>query len=303
MTGTTWLQESGFLEGPIAITNTHSVGVVRDAILQWQVVAAGPAALGPAGRGRDLGRPAERHQRLPREARARDRGARRRPRRAGRRGQRGRRHRDDLPRLQGRHRHGLARARRRRTAATRSACWSRPTTAGGASSRIAGVPGRRGDPRPDALPRRSPASSPASASRPAQPPRPRHLRREGQGSIIVVVATDAPLLPHQLKRVATRAVARHRPHGRPRQQQLGRHLRGVLDREPGRRRQQGQHARRDAAQRQHQRALRRHGPGDRGGDPERAARRRDDDGPGRRARDGTPARPVARRLRKYGRLR
>ncbi|MEO7962470.1 MAG: P1 family peptidase, partial [Gemmatimonadaceae bacterium] len=37
MTGTTWLQEGGILEGPIAITNTHSVGVVRDAILQWQV--------------------------------------------------------------------------------------------------------------------------------------------------------------------------------------------------------------------------------------------------------------------------
>ena len=37
MTGTTWLQEGGFLEGPIAITNTHSVGVVRDAILQWRV--------------------------------------------------------------------------------------------------------------------------------------------------------------------------------------------------------------------------------------------------------------------------
>ncbi len=37
MTGTTWIQESGFLEGPIAITNTGSVGVVRDAILQWQV--------------------------------------------------------------------------------------------------------------------------------------------------------------------------------------------------------------------------------------------------------------------------
>jgi D-aminopeptidase len=37
MTGTTWLQESGILEGPVAITNTHSVGVVRDAILQWQV--------------------------------------------------------------------------------------------------------------------------------------------------------------------------------------------------------------------------------------------------------------------------
>ncbi|MCX5762267.1 MAG: P1 family peptidase [Gemmatimonadetes bacterium] len=37
MTGTTWLQEGGYLEGPIGITNTHSVGVVRDAILQWQV--------------------------------------------------------------------------------------------------------------------------------------------------------------------------------------------------------------------------------------------------------------------------
>ena len=35
MTGTTWVEESGFLEGPVAITNTHSVGVVRDAIVQW----------------------------------------------------------------------------------------------------------------------------------------------------------------------------------------------------------------------------------------------------------------------------
>jgi D-aminopeptidase len=37
MTGTTWIEESGVLEGPVAITNTHSVGVVRDAILQWRV--------------------------------------------------------------------------------------------------------------------------------------------------------------------------------------------------------------------------------------------------------------------------
>jgi L-aminopeptidase/D-esterase-like protein len=36
MTGTTWVEESGFLEGPVAITNTHSVGVVRDAIINWQ---------------------------------------------------------------------------------------------------------------------------------------------------------------------------------------------------------------------------------------------------------------------------
>jgi D-aminopeptidase len=35
MTGTTWVEESGFLEGPVMITNTHSVGVVRDGVLEW----------------------------------------------------------------------------------------------------------------------------------------------------------------------------------------------------------------------------------------------------------------------------
>jgi D-aminopeptidase len=37
MTGTTWVEESGFMEAPMAITNTHSVGTVRDAIIGWQV--------------------------------------------------------------------------------------------------------------------------------------------------------------------------------------------------------------------------------------------------------------------------
>jgi len=37
MTGTTWVEESGFLEGPVSITNTHSVGVVRDAVIDWMV--------------------------------------------------------------------------------------------------------------------------------------------------------------------------------------------------------------------------------------------------------------------------
>lgn len=36
MTGTTWVEESGFLEGPIMITNTHSVGIVRDAVIEWE---------------------------------------------------------------------------------------------------------------------------------------------------------------------------------------------------------------------------------------------------------------------------
>ena len=37
MTGTTWVEESGFLEGPVMITNTHSVGTVRDSVIAWQV--------------------------------------------------------------------------------------------------------------------------------------------------------------------------------------------------------------------------------------------------------------------------
>src|SRR5258708_21755359 len=37
MTGTTWITESGFLETPVMITNTNSVGVVRDAVLKWFV--------------------------------------------------------------------------------------------------------------------------------------------------------------------------------------------------------------------------------------------------------------------------
>ena len=42
MTGTTWLEDSGFLEGPVMITNTHSVGVVRDAVIAWRVKRAPP---------------------------------------------------------------------------------------------------------------------------------------------------------------------------------------------------------------------------------------------------------------------
>ena len=40
MTGTTWLEDSGFLDGPVMITNTHSVGVVRDAVIAWRVKKA-----------------------------------------------------------------------------------------------------------------------------------------------------------------------------------------------------------------------------------------------------------------------
>jgi L-aminopeptidase/D-esterase-like protein len=46
MTGTTWIEESGFLEGPILLTNTHSVGVVRDAAIAWRVRHGGVDASG-----------------------------------------------------------------------------------------------------------------------------------------------------------------------------------------------------------------------------------------------------------------
>jgi D-aminopeptidase len=42
MTGTTWVEESGILDGPVMITNTHSVGVVRDAVIAWRVKNAPP---------------------------------------------------------------------------------------------------------------------------------------------------------------------------------------------------------------------------------------------------------------------
>jgi L-aminopeptidase/D-esterase-like protein len=43
MTGTAWIDEAGFLEGPVFITNTHSVGTVRDAAIQWAARRGGMA--------------------------------------------------------------------------------------------------------------------------------------------------------------------------------------------------------------------------------------------------------------------
>jgi len=46
MTGTTWLEDSGFLDGPVMITNTHSVGTVRDAVIAWRIKKAPPDSEG-----------------------------------------------------------------------------------------------------------------------------------------------------------------------------------------------------------------------------------------------------------------
>ena len=42
MTGTTWIEESGFLEGPVMITNTHSIGAVHEGVIRWRVAQSGP---------------------------------------------------------------------------------------------------------------------------------------------------------------------------------------------------------------------------------------------------------------------
>jgi L-aminopeptidase/D-esterase-like protein len=42
MTGAEWIEEGGFLEGPVVLTNTHSVGVARDAVIAWRVAHGGP---------------------------------------------------------------------------------------------------------------------------------------------------------------------------------------------------------------------------------------------------------------------
>ena len=46
MTGTAWIEESGFIEGPVMLTNTHSVGVVRDAVIAYRVAQGDADASG-----------------------------------------------------------------------------------------------------------------------------------------------------------------------------------------------------------------------------------------------------------------
>jgi L-aminopeptidase/D-esterase-like protein len=204
MTGTTWLQESGVLEGPIAITNTHSVGVVRDAILQWQVKRPG---LQPWG--------------LPVVAETFDGGL------------------NDINGFHVKPEHVFSALEQTSAGAvvegnvgggTGMICHgfkggigtaSRvlKTEAGGYTVgvlvqcnygsrrelRVAGVP--VGEEIQDLVPCISLADPSVQPGRPrcGEPRPPGDDADTGAGSIIVVVATDAPLLPHQLRRLATRA--------------------------------------------------------------------------------------------------
>jgi D-aminopeptidase len=46
MTGRSWIEESGLLEGPVMLTNTHSVGTVHEATIAWRVKNGDPDAAG-----------------------------------------------------------------------------------------------------------------------------------------------------------------------------------------------------------------------------------------------------------------
>jgi L-aminopeptidase/D-esterase-like protein len=209
MTGTTWLEESGWLEGPVAITNTHSVGIVRDAILQWQATRPGMQPWG-----------------LPVVAETWD----------GRL--------NDLNGFHVRAEHALAALDGARGGAVAegnvgggtgmvchgfkggigTASRRLPDAAGGYTVgvlvqcnygarrelRVAGVP--VGEEIPDLLPCIANADTTIAPGVPRCGTRTSAADRDavdasgaGAGSIIIVVATDAPLLPHQLERVATRA--------------------------------------------------------------------------------------------------
>ena len=164
-----------------------------------------------AGRGRDLGRRPERHQRLSRAPRARLAGARRGRRRPGRRRQRRRRHRHDLPRVQVRHRHLVAASRRRPTTRTRWARWCRRITA--RASRCASRACRSG---------RTSRSAPRAISR----------RPQGRFWLDHRRARDRrPAAAHPAEARRKARGARPRPHGQLRRQRLGRHLHRLLDRQ------------------------------------------------------------------------
>ncbi len=204
MTGTTWLQEGGYLEGPIGITNTHSVGVVRDAILQWQV---GKPGMQPWG--------------LPVVAETYDGGL------------------NDINGFHVRPEHAIAALDGARGGVvpaegavgggTGMVCEGFKGGIGTASRtltvaqggytvgvlvqcnfgsmrdmRVAGVPvgAELGD-----LAACVTGDVPANSQRRkcgSPPPSGAGAEEVEQGSIIVIVATDAPMVPHQLKRIATR---------------------------------------------------------------------------------------------------
>ena len=189
MTGTTWITESGFLEGPILITNTHSVGVARDTTVEWMARYSDIVPLPVAAETYDgtLNDILGFHVKGEHVLAALD-GARSGPRR---RRQCRRRHRHDCVWLQGRHGHRLAR---------RDRGWGRRIP-------LARLVQANFGRRPQFLVAGVPVGREIADLMPetGRPPAAAGSEEAESGSIIVVIATNAPLLPHQLRRLAQRA--------------------------------------------------------------------------------------------------
>lgn len=199
MTGTTWLEESGLLEGPVAITNTHSVGVVHDAILQWQVSRPGlqPWGLPVVAETYDGGLNDINgfHVKPPHVMSALD-GA------SGGAVAEGNVGGGTGMRCLG-FKGGIGTASRVAAGGYTVGVLVQCNFGGRQDLRVAGVPvGEEIADLPPCVAIEDAAIRPELPRCGSKPAAPRV--EEDHGSIIVIVATDAPLLPHQLKRVATR---------------------------------------------------------------------------------------------------
>ena len=187
LTGLEWVRESGRLTTPIALTNTHSVGVVRDALVAHSVRGREDElswALPVVGR--DVGRAAQRHQRLPRP----------RPSTSTRRSRR----------------RAAGRSRRARSAPAPGMICHGFKGGIGTASRVIGAEdggytvGVLVQANHGWRERLTVAGAPVGRLiGPDVVPDPTEATEPGAGSIIVIVATDAPLLPHQCRRLAQRA--------------------------------------------------------------------------------------------------
>ena len=182
MTGTHWIEESGFLEGPVMITGTHSVGTVRDAVIAWRIKQGKPDGSGYWWS-------------LPVVAETWD---------------------GDLSDANGfpvkaahvfsaiEGAHGGALAEGNVGGGTAMICHEFKCGTG-TSSRVVEIAGQRYTVGVLVQANYGVRSELRIAGVPVGKYMPVAKEAQDQGSIIIVVATDAPLLPQQLKRIARRA--------------------------------------------------------------------------------------------------
>ena len=201
MTGTTWVEESGMLEGPVLITNTFSVGTVRDATLEWSITHGRnyDYELPVVGETLDnsLNDVAGFHVTKENVFAALD-GA-----RGGRvpEGNVG----GGTGMICGEFKGGTGTASRKLSAADGAYTVGVLVQCNYGMRRLLHLAGTPvGQEIPDLLPCYDTRDSLPGGERWGRCDHPRGATKD-QGSIIIVVATDAPLLPHQLKRMAKRA--------------------------------------------------------------------------------------------------